>query len=79
MVTGSGCSGGIRVEPVGCGLNVNAVEQVATFRGGFGRVCSLHSLRVGDNSIPKINKNHPGAIPVAVSKDGQLCRRCSRF
>jgi len=47
------------------GLNVNAVEQVATFKGGFGRVVYMPTFE-----SEFYNPNSPIAVPV--SKNGQL-------
>jgi predicted TIM-barrel fold metal-dependent hydrolase len=66
MVPGIRVFGGIALNRSVGGLNVNAVEQVATFRGGFGRVVYFPTFESA-HSNPK---NPERSVPV--SKDGQL-------
>jgi len=65
MVPGIQLFGGIALNRSVGGLNPNAVEQVATFAGGFGKVVYM----------PTFESEHynPGSkIAVPISKDGQL-------
>ena len=57
--------GGIALNRSVGGLNPNAVEQVATFAGGFGRVVYMPTFE-----SEHYNPNSPIAVPV--SKNGQL-------
>jgi predicted TIM-barrel fold metal-dependent hydrolase len=66
MVPGIKVFGGIALNRSVGGLNVNALEQVATFRGGFGRVVYFPTFESA-HSNPK---NPERAVPV--SKDGKL-------
>jgi hypothetical protein len=54
------------LEPSVGGLNVNAVEQVATFKGGFGRVVYMPTFESEYSNL----KTPERAVPV--SKDGKL-------
>jgi microsomal dipeptidase-like Zn-dependent dipeptidase len=65
MVPGIKLFGGIALNRSVGGLNPNAVEQVATFAGGFGRIVFMPTFE-SEHSNP----NSPIAVPV--SKDGQL-------
>jgi predicted TIM-barrel fold metal-dependent hydrolase len=66
VVPGIKVFGGIALNRSVGGLNVNAVEQVATFKGGFGRVVYMPTFE-SEHSNPK---NPERAVPV--SKDGKL-------
>ena len=66
VVPGIKIFGGIALNRSVGGLNVNAVEQVATFKGGFGRVVYLPTFE-SEHSNPKTPER---AVPV--SKDGKL-------
>jgi hypothetical protein len=65
VVPGIKVFGGIALNRSVGGLNVNAVEQVATFKGGFGRVVYMPTFE-----SEFYNPNSPIAVPV--SKDGKL-------
>ena len=65
VVPGIKLFGGIALNRSVGGLNVNAVEQVATFAGGFGRVVYMPTFE-----SEHYNPNSPIAVPV--SKNGQL-------
>jgi hypothetical protein len=65
MVPGIKLFGGIALNRSVGGLNPNAVEQVATFAGGFGRVVYMPTFE-----SEHYNPNSPIAVPV--SKNGQL-------
>jgi len=65
VVPGIKVFGGIALNRSVGGLNVNAVEQVATFKGGFGRVVYMPTFE-----SEFYNPNSPIAVPV--SKNGQL-------
>jgi hypothetical protein len=65
MVPGIKLFGGIALNRSVGGLNVNAVEQVATFKGGFGRVVFMPTFE-----SEHYNPNSPIAVPI--SKNGQL-------
>ncbi|HEU4686948.1 MAG TPA: DUF6282 family protein [Vicinamibacterales bacterium] len=65
MVPGIKLFGGIALNRSVGGLNPNAVEQVATFAGGFGRVVYMPTFE-----SEHYNPNSPIAVPV--SKDGKL-------
>jgi hypothetical protein len=65
MVPGIKVFGGIALNRSVGGLNVNAVEQVATFKGGFGRVVYMPTFE-----SEFYNPNSPIGVPV--SKDGKL-------
>lgn len=65
MVPGIKLFGGIALNRSVGGLNPNAVEQVATFAGGFGRVVFMPTFE-----SEHYNPNSPIAVPV--SKNGQL-------
>jgi hypothetical protein len=65
MVPGIKLFGGIALNRSVGGLNPNAVEQVATFAGGFGRVVYMPTFE-----SEHYNPKSPIAVPV--SKDGQL-------
>jgi hypothetical protein len=65
MVPGIKVFGGIALNRSVGGLNVNAVEQVATFKGGFGRVVYMPTFE-----SEFYNPGSPNAVPV--SKNGQL-------
>ena len=65
MVPGIRVFGGIALNRSVGGLNVNAVEQVATFKGGFGRVVYMPTFE-----SEFYNPGSPNAVPV--SKNGQL-------
>jgi hypothetical protein len=65
VVPGIKLFGGIALNRSVGGLNVNAVEQVATFKGGFGRVVYMPTFE-----SEHYNPNSPIAVPV--SKNGQL-------
>jgi hypothetical protein len=65
MVPGIKVFGGIALNRSVGGLNVNAVEQVATFAGGFGRVVYMPTFE-----SEHYNPGSPIAVPV--SKDGKL-------
>ena len=66
MVPGIKVFGGIALNRSVGGLNVNALEQVATFKGGFGRVVYFPTFESA-YSNPKTPER---AVPV--SKDGAL-------
>jgi len=66
MVPGIRVFGGIALNRSVGGLNVNAVEQVATFKGGFGRVVYFPTFESAYS-----NPKNPERS-VAVSKDGVL-------
>lgn len=66
MVPGIKVFGGIALNRSVGGLNVNAVEQVATFKGGFGRVVFLPTCESEHSNL----KTPERAVPV--SKDGKL-------
>jgi hypothetical protein len=66
MVPGIKVFGGIALNRSVGGLNVNAVEQVATFKGGFGRVVYFPTFESAFSN-PKTPERS-----VAVSKDGAL-------
>jgi hypothetical protein len=57
--------GGIALNRSVGGLNPNAVEQVATFAGGFGRIVFMPTFE-----SEHYNPNSPIAVPI--SKNGQL-------
>ena len=65
MVPGIQLFGGIALNRSVGGLNPNAVEQVATFAGGFGRVVYMPTFE-----SEHYNPGSPIAVPV--SKNGQL-------
>ena len=65
VVPGIKVFGGIALNRSVGGLNINAVEQVATFKGGFGRVVYMPTFE-----SEFYNPNSPIAVPV--SKNGQL-------
>jgi microsomal dipeptidase-like Zn-dependent dipeptidase len=65
MVPGIQLFGGIALNRSVGGLNANAVEQVATFAGGFGRVVYFPTFE-----SEHYNPGSPEAVPI--SKDGQL-------
>jgi hypothetical protein len=65
MVPGIKLFGGIALNRSVGGLNPNAVEQVATFAGGFGRVVFMPTFE-----SQHYNPNSPIAVPI--SKNGQL-------
>jgi hypothetical protein len=65
VVPGIKLFGGIALNRSVGGLNPNAVEQVATFAGGFGRVVYMPTFE-----SEHYNPNSPIAVPV--SKNGQL-------
>lgn len=65
VVPGIKLFGGIALNRSVGGLNVNAVEQVATFAGGFGRVVYMPTFE-----SEHYNPGSPIAVPV--SKNGQL-------
>ena len=65
MVPGIRLFGGIALNRSVGGINPNAVEQVATFAGGFGRVVYMPTFE-----SEHYNPKSPIAVPV--SKDGQL-------
>jgi hypothetical protein len=65
MVPGIQLFGGIALNRSVGGLNPNAVEQVATFKGGFGRVVYMPTFE-----SEHYNPGSPIAVPV--SKNGQL-------
>jgi hypothetical protein len=65
VVPGIKLFGGIALNRSVGGLNVNAVEQVATFKGGFGRVVYMPTFE-----SEHYNPNSPIAVPI--SKNGQL-------
>jgi hypothetical protein len=65
MVPGIKLFGGIALNRSVGGLNPNAVEQVATFAGGFGRIVFMPTFE-----SEHYNPNSPIAVPV--SKNGQL-------
>jgi hypothetical protein len=65
MVPGIKLFGGIALNRSVGGLNPNAVEQVATFAGGFGRVVFMPTFE-----SEHYNPKSPIAVPI--SKDGQL-------
>ena len=65
VVPGIKVFGGIALNRSVGGLNVNAVEQVATFKGGFGRVVYMPTFE-----SEFYNPNSPIGVPV--SKNGQL-------
>ena len=65
MVPGIQLFGGIALNRSVGGLNPNAVEQVATFAGGFGRVVYMPTFE-----SEHYNPGSPIAVPVA--KNGQL-------
>ena len=65
VVPGIKVFGGIALNRSVGGLNVNAIEQVATFKGGFGRVVYMPTFE-----SEFYNPNSPIAVPV--SKNGQL-------
>jgi hypothetical protein len=65
MVPGIKLFGGIALNRSVGGLNPNAVEQVATFAGGFGRVVFMPTFE-----SEHYNPNSPIAVPI--SKNGQL-------
>jgi hypothetical protein len=65
MVPGIKLFGGIALNRSVGGLNPNAVEQVATFKGGFGRVVFMPTFE-----SEHYNPNSPIAVPI--SKNGQL-------
>lgn len=57
--------GGIALNRSVGGLNANAVEQVATFAGGFGRIVFMPTFE-----SEHYNPNSPIAVPIA--RDGKL-------
>jgi microsomal dipeptidase-like Zn-dependent dipeptidase len=65
FVPGIKLFGGIALNRSVGGLNPNAVEQVATFAGGFGRVVYFPTFE-----SEHYNPNSPIAVPI--SKDGKL-------
>ena len=65
VVPGIKVFGGIALNRSVGGLNVNAIEQVATFKGGFGRVVYMPTFE-----SEFYNPNSPIGVPV--SKNGQL-------
>ena len=65
VVPGIKLFGGIALNRSVGGLNPNAVEQVATFAGGFGRVVYMPTFE-----SEHYNPNSPIAVPV--SKNGEL-------
>jgi hypothetical protein len=65
MVPGIKLFGGVALNRSVGGLNPNAVEQVATFKGGFGRVVYMPTFE-----SEHYNPNSPIAVPI--SKNGQL-------
>src|SRR5262245_47816433 len=65
MVPGIQLFGGIALNRSVGGLNPNAVEQVATFAGGFGRVVYMPTFE-----SEHYNPGSPIAVPI--SKNGQL-------
>jgi len=65
VVPGIKLFGGIALNRSVGGLNPNAVEQVATFAGGFGRVVYMPTFE-----SEHYNPNSPIAVPVA--KNGEL-------
>jgi hypothetical protein len=65
MVPGIQLFGGVALNRSVGGLNPNAVEQVATFKGGFGRVVYFPTFE-----SEHYNPGTPIAVPVA--KDGKL-------
>ena len=65
VVPGINVFGGIALNRSVGGLNVNAIEQVATFKGGFGRVVYMPTFE-----SEFYNPNSPIGVPV--SKNGQL-------
>jgi hypothetical protein len=65
MVPGIKLFGGIALNRSVGGLNPNAVEQVATFAGGFGRIVFMPTFE-----SEHYNPKSPIAVPI--SKDGQL-------
>jgi len=65
MVPGIKLFGGIALNRSVGGLNPNAVEQVATFAGGFGRIVFMPTFE-----SEHYNPNSPIAVPI--SKNGQL-------
>lgn len=65
MVPGIQLFGGVALNRSVGGLNPNAVEQVATFRGGFGRVVYFPTFE-----SEHYNPGSPIAVPI--SKNGQL-------
>jgi hypothetical protein len=65
VVPGIKLFGGIALNRSVGGLNPNAVEQVASFAGGFGRVVYMPTFE-----SEHYNPNSPIAVPV--SKNGQL-------
>lgn len=65
VVPGIKLFGGIALNRSVGGLNANAVEQVATFQGGFGRVVYMPTFE-----SEHYNPGSPNAVPV--SKDGKL-------
>jgi len=66
VVPGIKVFGGIALNRSVGGLNVNAVEQVATFKGGFGRVVYMPTFESEYSNL----KTPERAVPV--SKDGKL-------
>jgi microsomal dipeptidase-like Zn-dependent dipeptidase len=65
IVPGIQLFGGIALNRSVGGLNANAVEQVATFAGGFGRVVYMPTFE-----SEHYNPGSPIAVPI--SKDGKL-------
>jgi len=65
MVPGIKLFGGIALNRSVGGINPNAVEQVATFAGGFGRVVYMPTFE-----SEHYNPNSPIAVPI--SKNGEL-------
>jgi len=65
MVPGIKLFGGIALNRSVGGLNPNAVEQVATFAGGFGRIVFMPTFESAH-----YNPNSPIAVPI--SKNGEL-------
>jgi hypothetical protein len=66
VVPGIKVFGGIALNRSVGGLNVNAVEQVATFKGGFGRVVYFPTFESAYSNAKTPERS------VAVSKDGVL-------
>jgi len=65
IVPGIQVFGGIALNRSVGGLNASAVEQVATFKGGFGRVVYMPTFE-----SEHYNPGSPNAVPV--SRDGKL-------
>jgi hypothetical protein len=66
VVPGIRVFGGIALNRSVGGLNANAVEQVATFKGGFGRIVYFPTFESAHSNV----KTPERAVPV--SKDGAL-------